>query len=313
MISKNNPCVVWRFMDGKPGHESQTRGLVLALQERFAVDCHEIAVIKGWKSIQSLLAGSGQWNRLPKPGLLLGCGHRTHLQLLAARKRFGGRAIVCMKPSLPLSWFDLCLVPEHDQVRESGRVLVTQGPLNTIRPTDRPADPDAGLILLGGPSKHHGWNMDWLLRQISELLCANPAIHWTLSTSRRTPTDTLSALPDGLRSRLNLVDWQHSSVGWLAEKLKECSHVRVTEDSASMIYESLTARALVGVIEVPRLKLGRVASGVDRLVSQGLVFRGAETPASNGPRKILREADRCAELIGKRFLSEALPAADSAA
>ena len=42
------------------------------------------------------------WRDLPTPDIVLGAGHRTHLSLLAARRVHRGKAVVLMRPSLPL-------------------------------------------------------------------------------------------------------------------------------------------------------------------------------------------------------------------
>ena len=36
--------VVWRFSDGKPGHDNQSLGLVDALQRRIPIDIYDIPV-----------------------------------------------------------------------------------------------------------------------------------------------------------------------------------------------------------------------------------------------------------------------------
>src|SRR5690606_9436172 len=96
------------------------------------------------------------------PHLIVAAGHATHLPALAARRARGGRAIVLMRPTLPTPLFDLCLVPEHDLLSLSGRlnrfrVVPTRGVLNPFE-ASADADQTTGLVLIGGPSKHHGWS-----------------------------------------------------------------------------------------------------------------------------------------------------------
>ena len=301
MTASERACVIWRFVDGRPGHENQTLGLVRALERRLAVDCLEINAKQSWQTIRSLIAGSKQWRAQPRPDLLIGCGHRTHLPLLAARNRFGGRAIVCMKPSIPVKWFDLCLVPEHDGIPECTSVLLTRGALNTVRPAEH-LNPRSGLILIGGPSKSHGWDEGWLQRQITELLAANPEVKWTLTTSPRTPPATVELLASLAGKTICIIPFKETTKDWVAAQLSQCGQVRVTEDSVSMIYESLTSGAQVGLLEVPRLKSGRVTRGIDGLVQKGQVFRGARSPDGNVTRPVFCEADRCAAVVHQRFL-----------
>ncbi len=49
------PLVVWQFTDGKPGHESQTRGLIAALRRRADVHAYPIDVAQCRCGIASLL------------------------------------------------------------------------------------------------------------------------------------------------------------------------------------------------------------------------------------------------------------------
>ena len=113
--SRVSPHVVWRFSDGKAGHDNQSQGLAGALNRLRPV---EIITLDPLPAVMALSAlGGGQralWRNIPAPGIVLGAGHRTHLSLLAARRMRGGKAIVLMRPSLPLCLFDLCLIPAHD-------------------------------------------------------------------------------------------------------------------------------------------------------------------------------------------------------
>ena len=144
--------VVWRLSDGKPGHDNQSRGLIRALGRLTALECHQLnGRGAGRRALWSMLAARFRPGQgLPDPALLIGAGHATHLPMLAARIARGGKAVVLMKPSLPLYWFDLCLIPEHDRPPVRDNVVATQGVLNTGRASDC-ATPGIGLILVGGP------------------------------------------------------------------------------------------------------------------------------------------------------------------
>jgi mitochondrial fission protein ELM1 len=179
----------WWLRDSRPGHDSQVRGLVAALARDVDLAVIEIAV----PPLRRLLFGADPCAGLLPPDLLLAAGHATHLPLLLARRRHGGRSVVLMRPSLPLSWFDLCLVPEHVQPG----------------PTERDG---TGLLLVGGPSRHHDWDADDLLAQVRAIVAREPQRAWTLTTSRRTPAsfpaqvvalglDKLEVLPGEARRR----------------------------------------------------------------------------------------------------------------
>ena len=90
------PLVVWRFSDGKAGHDNQSRGLTEALAGcGRSKSSHRNALTP----IAALLALAGgrltAWPDLPAPDLLVGAGHGTHLSLLAARRRRCAHARWC--------------------------------------------------------------------------------------------------------------------------------------------------------------------------------------------------------------------------
>ena len=296
--------VVWAFTDGKAGHENQTRGLLAALAHRQPLDARWVRVPAYASVLSSLmtrrfLPGVG----LPPPDLLVGAGHRTHLPLLAARRAHGGRTIVLMKPSLPRAWFDLCVIPEHDAVT-GANVFTTRGALNPMEPGKKNAQ--AGLILIGGPSRHHGWSENDILTQVETVVAGTSDIHWTLTTSRRTPSATTARLRALTFKNLTVVPVAETGPGWLSERLTSTAHVWVTEDSVSMVYEALTANAATGVFNVPAKRESRIARGIAALRHDGLVTgftdwqRGKKPGAPVTP---FNEAARVAAWIGEKWLS----------
>jgi mitochondrial fission protein ELM1 len=292
--------IVWRFTDGKAGHDSQSQGLLGALRERAAVLSHDIAVERKGSGLWSWLSGSYPHGaRYAPPDLLIGAGHATHWHLLAARRRWGGRAIVLMKPSLPLSWFDLCLVTEHDGPVRGVNVLPTLGALNSVEPC-RDRDLNTGLIVLGGPSRHYRWNDDQILSQIDRLIEERPLNSWLVTTSRRTPETILGSLTD--KPGLCCLPYASSGGDWLSARLAEAGQVWVSEDSVSMIYEALTAGARLGLLRVERRRTNRVTSGVDALVDRGWVGQPGHWQLAAGPDQPINEAARCADWIKHQWL-----------
>ncbi|QFY89230.1 mitochondrial fission ELM1 family protein [Magnetovirga frankeli] len=295
------PWVIWRFIDGKPGHENQSLGLVQALQRLGRFVCQDISVASG------LLGGLGQLRteaaRLAPPHLLIGAGHGTHLPLLLARWRYGGRSLVLMRPSLPLGWFDLCLIPQHDNPPASARILPTLGALNSIQPS-RQQDMRQGLILLGGPSPHFHWDSQQLLRQIGLLLAQNPQVQYRLSDSRRTPSDLLPLLAARQATNLSLIPHRDTGPGWVNQALAECGQVWVSMDSVSMIYEALSAGCAVGVLPLTPRGQGRLSRGLQPLLQQQRLCLFDEQGGYLGqlrPTEPLQEANRCAQYIIQRW------------
>ena len=234
---------------------------------------------------------------LPKPDLIIGAGHATHPTLLAARRAHGGRAVVLMKPSLPRRCFDLCILPRHDGVAADAHTLVTEGALNRIRPATA-RDANRGLLLIGGTSPHFEWDSDAIQVQIKRILARTPDTHWTLTTSRRTPADFLALLPQ--HPKLNIVPHTATSPDWLPEQLARCGTVWVTPDSASMVFEALTAGAAVGVFDLPANPKSRVGRAISQLADAQRITRFANWCASDQLQPNthpLAEADRCAKWI----------------
>jgi mitochondrial fission protein ELM1 len=297
------PVVVWAFTDGKAGHENQTRGLLAALARRYPVDARWVHVPAYASVLSSLmtrrfLPGVG----LPPPDLLVGAGHRTHLPLLAARRAHGGRSVVLMKPSLPRAWFDLCVIPEHDGV-SGANVLTTRGALSPVEPGKK--DARAGLILIGGPSRHHGWNANELLSQVDTIVAGAGDVRWTLTTSRRTPSATSARLRALSFKNLTVVPVAETGPGWLAERLASAAQVWVTEDSVSMVYEALTASAATGVLGVPAKRESRIARGIAALRRDGLITSFADWQRGRKltpPPAPFNEAARVAAWIGEKWL-----------
>ncbi|HQT31475.1 MAG TPA: mitochondrial fission ELM1 family protein [Thiobacillus sp.] len=290
--------IVWLITDGKPGHENQSRGLAEALGRLHPAQVFTLPAQSRGRALLAWLTRSMRGvDVLPTPNLIIGAGHATHLTLLAARRACGGRAVVLMKPSLPRRWFDLCILPQHDGVAADAHTLVTEGALNRIRPSSA-RNPEHGLILIGGVSSHFEWDSDAIQVQIKSILARTPGIHWTLTTSRRTPTDFLSMLP--AHPRLTVVPHTATPPDWLPDQFAHSGTVWVTPDSASMVYEALSAGADVGVFDLPVNPRSRIGWAISRLADAHRITRFASWCAHeqlNPNTQPLAEADRCAAWI----------------
>lgn len=271
------PLSVLYLSDGRAGHRSQALGLQAGLARAgVPVQWQELPVsaLSPWAlAAWALTAGRlGHCPGTQPPQVLLGVGHRTHWPLLWLKKIFPRSfALVIMKPSLPLGWFDGVMAPAHDGLPAHPHVLSTPGVLNPLVNEQRHA-PDRGLLLIGGPSRRYGWDSAALWPQIVAVLERVPEVtHWVLTTSRRTPADFLDHVPVALSGRLQVMPVAQTPAGWLNEQLQQASQVWVTEDSMSMLHEALTAGAQVGVLPVPRLRADRITAAVDQWRAQGLV------------------------------------------
>ena len=302
----DDTTVVWRFVDGKPGHEKQSTGLLQALADLTPLAVYEFDMrFKAllWRQLRGYLR-QGPVD-IPRPDLIVGVGHRTHLPMLMARTVCGGRSIVLMKPTLPHRLFDLIFVPRHDRYRRKGNLVETRGVICPSYSASK--NPNKGLILLGGINRHFEWSNDHVAQQVAAIACASPDIRWDVCDSRRTPGDLAAALPptDNLVYR----SWQATPTNFLETAMRDAASVWVTSDSASMLYESLSVRAYVGVIALKSRRVGRDnkhARGIARLLSQGHVFStndGFRLQDRLLPPHFFPENRRCAKIVADRFVT----------
>ncbi|HTJ78622.1 MAG TPA: ELM1/GtrOC1 family putative glycosyltransferase [Rariglobus sp.] len=291
--------------DGRPGHENQSLGLAEALRHRTGADveCVRLDLHQGLRArinrARSLTSGRD------KPELLIGAGHRTHLPMMLAAWKFRAKAVVIMKPSLPLWFFDLCLVPRHDLrgAVHGAHIVATQGALNRL-PESVAKKTAAGVILIGGPSKHHNWSGAPLLAAIREIVGRKSELSWTVANSRRTPERFLREV-EALGLPVKIVPHEKTTPGWLPSTLMAAEDVWVTEDSTSMIFEAITARARVGLLPLPAKRSdGRMIRAVDEVIASGYAVRYADWLSKGMPSlktEPLHEAGRCADEVLSRL------------
>ena len=293
---------IWLIGDGKPGHENQSLGLADAIARRVPCTVYRISIAGKRGLFARVRAASQASAGFPKPDLIIAAGHATHLALLGLARKHRATSIVLMRPSLPLAWFDLCIVPTHDFKKANNRanVIATRGALNRVAPPD--AAPRTGrMILIGGPSATHGWDGETLLNSLAAITSNGD---WQLTDSRRTPAGFLHEIATRL-PRVAIFPHQETTPDWLPARLARAAEVWVTEDSVSMVYEALSSGASVGLLPMPRLLTdSRVLRGLEQLVGDGFLTPFADWEKCRRlekPPSILREADRCAEAVNAKF------------
>ena len=296
------PLTLWLLGDGKPGHENQSLGLAEALARRAPCVVHRISIAGKRGAISRVNAAIQASIGLPKPDFIISAGHATHLPLLWLARKNHAKSIVLMSPSLPASWFDLCIVPSHDFPNGSKRrnLILTRGALNRVAPPEA-QDRSGRMILIGGPSSSHGWDEQQLLDSLAQITATGD---WQLTDSRRTPAGFLDQIRPSLPA-IEVFPHQETSADWLPEKLVAAAEVWVTEDSVSMIYEALSSGAKVGLLPAPRNhRHSRVLRGLQRLIADRFLTPFATWQINNAlqsPPETLREADRCADEVIRRI------------
>ncbi|EMP54023.1 hypothetical protein MSNKSG1_18155 [Marinobacter santoriniensis NKSG1] len=298
--------VVWLITDGKPGHRNQLKGLgnrlrVLAGASLHWLDAREISTPL-WRV---LLGAPPALPDLPDPDLIVAAGTGTHRLILALRRVRNSKTLVLMKPSFPLNWVDAAIIPEHDDVSASDRVLVSEGVINSITPLAKLTTKHEALVLIGGPSPHFHWDSDAIASQLSQLPASYPDWRWTISDSRRTPADLRQRLAELAAPRVTVVSSDQTHENWLAHQLSASRAAWVTPDSMSMVCEAVTSGVPTGLLELPSKGHSRVALGIARLAERGRIAHWRDHPAVMSARlrhdSKLWEADRAARWVIKRF------------
>ena len=286
--------IVWLVTDGKKGHEKQLRGILSGLERQTLVTSYWIK------------QGKMPDKECDKPDFIFCAGHSTHFKALFLRWLFGGTLLVLMKPSLPISWFDGCIIPEHDKPKDSPYVFKSIGPLNELLPGTKDECLPT-LVLLGGGSKGFVWDERSLVNTLEKLVLDLNQSVWIVG-SRRTPDSTINLLRKTFSS-LDVKPFIFSANDlendWLTSNLPKLSNVWVTQDSANMVYEGLSVGACVGVITLKPKSNGRVVNGSFGLIKRQWVrvFDGESKvlPCDQLNIPVLRESDRAARWILKTF------------
>ena len=294
---------IWRFTDGKSGHDSQSTALCTAIEKLKSSERFDIPVDSFLDSLKQLLFKQfPQGKDLPDPDIIIGAGHGTHFPMLSARHARNGRIIVLMKPSLPLSFFDYCIIPKHDLSPENENVIATAGALNPVQFNENSA-PNMGLILLGGPSRHYQWDSKSIINQIVSIITTNSHIRWAIADSPRTPTDTLTTILELGLENIDVLSHDKTDMKQVHELIFKAKYVWVSTDSISMIYESLSSGASVGLLEIPQKQKNRISNAVNILIKENRLttfstWKNTNVLAANTTR--FNEAERCATLLLER-------------
>ena len=307
--------IIYIISDGKKGHLSQTRGLANALIEQAETQaperehkCYEVDITS--LSWFGKLFYKGKELPHPRPDLILCAGHGTHLAALSLAHHLRCLCMVCMRPSLPSSFFDLCIIPRHDLpdgFEANGRIFPTNGAINGIRPQPD-VEKTQSLILIGGPSKSYNWDAELVLNQLSSIARMTPNTI-VLTTSRRTPADFVQDVTAACPN-IRVIPVEETGPTWVADNLAKSKEVWVTQDSVSMVYEALSSGAPVGIIEMPAKEgphkpdASRIARGLNMLIADGSVCRfteWAKTHTIPQTGKVINEAARAAAYILEKF------------
>ena len=303
------------FLDGRPGHEKQSRGIVRALAEKVSVQITEIpvsrmSVMGNLAALRRILFAETGWaaDRVLNPDLVMGTGSITHPYVLLFKKQYKIPAITCMAPDLIYrKGFDLCFVPAHDGLKDGGNIITTLGPPN-CSVDRREHRPGQGLILLGGiDERSHRWEDVEIITCLKNILEREDSVKWTVSSSPRTPDNTVRLIEEleAKHPRLTFFRFEDTPQGWVEQQYDMASVVWVTADSVSMIHEALTAGCNVGILPVKwKKKNNKFKKSIAFLKDKGFVLTFEDWAERKGQWPVhenFNEARRCADIILRKW------------
>lgn len=283
--------------DGKKGHVNQSIALAKAIchQTPTEFEIYEVTGKSFFKSLFDLI----KYVKVISPIYVIAAGRRTNLPLIICGLMRSVITIVLMRPQYPTRFFDWCVIPEHDGIKNKANVICTVGSLNDIHCSKSKVG-DYDLILLGGYSNEFRWNNESIIDQVEEIR-ERLSSRIILTGSRRTPPTFFEKLKNTSLSSIECYTADECGADCYLESLLGARRVWVTMDSVNMVYEALSAGKPVGILELPVVKKGRVLRGIKDLMDKNWL-----TPLSKvkSPHELtdieiptLNEAQRVAGII----------------
>ena len=283
--------IIWRIIDGKLGHDRQSKALVENIKNYTKCSVFDINVESLNNPFLGILFKKYKIaTSIPKPDIAIGAGHKTHFHLLASKRCFNAKIIVIMKPSLPTKLFDLCVVPKHDGLKNSSNIITTDTPLMIINSKIKKKE-NMGLFLIGGPSKHYDWDTKSVLDQIKEISKKFKYSKFFLTTSRRTPINFISNLNNLNLKNIKAYEYSKIESNWLDKYISKVKNIWVTNDSYSMIIEAIASGAKIDIIDLKNKKNTKLSNEINMI--KGNLRKQIS---------IQNEAKKVAKIIDKKWL-----------
>ncbi len=315
-----NPINIIVLTEGKAGHLSQSMGIaelidcekdirVVNVDIELGADESLLRGLTGFHALLGFPSLQNLWQRAMRflsdedinflndtnPDIVISAGTIPASFNIIIKRKFKCRNVVAMKPSmLPLSEFDLAILPKHDiNNDEPFNVISTHTSPNSCHPELIKRDGDTfadeyninrddnyWALFLGGPSKVRNFPVSdviSIVRLIAKAANQKNA-KLLISTSRRTEIDfenELKELADEYRGQIAFLQiYSEMPISTTRAILALSKRVFITEDSVSMVSESLWAKRETVLIELPYKTMNKVDK-IDRfkqnLLENGLI------------------------------------------
>lgn len=315
MINNDKSFRVLAFLDGTPGHEKQTHGILKSLEKKIKVEVDYINV-KRKSPANQILSWGRYFFSIPHRSesnhfdydIMIGTGTHTHLPMLLHKKKSKIPVVSCMLPSsILVNDFDLLFVPRHDNASIRDNIMITVGPPGTCENYGKHDDKKI-LVLIGGiDHKSHEWDSETIVKQIEKLIDSDSSKKFNISSSPRTPVETVEKISvlSARYENTKFYKFQDTQSGWVENQYTNSKYVWVTGDSISMVYEALSSGCRVGLIPVKwRKKNSKYLRSEKYLKDKG--FTVSLESYLNGQacwknEEVFNESNRCAEEIIRRW------------
>ena len=327
---------VWVASDGRAGHAAQSLAIARALGEmsRWVKIAHvngkghrssAIELKPGapqrflpnklwWAPLSALPSDQKAIFQPPWPTLWIGAGRRVAPYSAYVKSASEGQtlAVHIMNPQLPLSDFDLVVIPEHDQISGPNVVQTLGSPAyfapEIIEDTELAfADlaEERGFrvaVVLGGDSKTHKMSEAACQRLESQLEnLVKDQVRFRIVCSRRTPTHARVRFR-AFAERVGAHFWESEADGanpYLAYLLLSDA-VIVTEDSSNMLSEAAYFGLPVHIAKLDGHS-AKFSSFHKSLIERGIA-RWFDGKVEHWTYPPLREIDRVADAIMEKLL-----------
>ena len=281
---------IWVISDGTMGMLAQSLALVQAMEMTmmcaFSAPIYRLFPQLGAMPLMPISPRrSDRKLGLPWPEIVITCGKRMAGAALAIKRLNGGKTklVHIQDPRIDPSYFDVMVVPEHDDLAHQGHahVISSRGALNRLthqqikkqagdvkRGLRKTAQPITAVMIGGHNRRYKASAVDFkrLAGELRQFAKQNNRFLYLVS-SRRTPKAGTAAVREGL------ADWPHQIWGGDGDNpypgiLGLADDVIVTSDSVNMTCEARFTGLLVHIANL-REETGRIALFHEQMRSHG--------------------------------------------